>query len=157
MSEQPPQASGQLPRPDVRRPDRDALGYDPDPEAPPPSATRAARPGGADDPGEQGPAGRSSRLEGEARVRGTAGDRLDQAADAARRLGHRVREQGGLAGRAEPVAYRVGDSLQSAASYVREHDVRSMREDVETGVRASPLKSLAMATVAGFVLGRMLR
>ena len=156
MSEQPPQPSGQLPRPGVRPTDPDVHGYDPDPEAPPMTAPRTARTQAAVDPGEARLQG-SSRLQGEARVRDSAGDRLDQAADAARRLGHRVREQGGLAGRAEPVAYRVGDSLQSAASYVREHDVRSMREDVETGVRASPLKSLAIATVAGFVLGRMLR
>jgi ElaB/YqjD/DUF883 family membrane-anchored ribosome-binding protein len=102
-------------------------------------------------------AGRPDVPDPEARLRDTAGHRLDQAADAARRLGHRVREQGGLAGRAEPIAYRVGESLQGAASYVRENDVRRMREDVETGVRAAPIKSLAIAAVAGFVLGRMIR
>ena len=140
MSEQPPQASGQLPRPGEA-----AHRREPDPEMPPASDGDGYVPYPEAEP------------RGEARVRDSAGARLDQAADAARRLGHRVRDQGGLAGRAEPIAYRVGDSLQSAASYVREHDVDTMRGDVETGVRESPLKSLAIAAVAGFVLGRILR
>ena len=135
MSEQPPRASGHLPGPG----EAEHRHLDPDPEAPPMAADRPDAP------------------EPEARLRDTAGYRLDQAADAARRLGHRVREQGGLAGRAEPIAYRVGDSLQGAASYVRENDVRRMREDVETGVREAPIKSLAIAAVAGFVIGRMIR
>ena len=139
MSEQPPQASGQLPRPGAG-----AQRREPDPAMPPMSDG-------------DGTAPREDRPYGEARVRDSAGARLDQAADAARRLGHRAREQGVLAGRAEPIAYRVGDSLQGAASYVREHDVGTMRDDVETGVRESPLKSLAIAAVAGFVLGRILR
>lgn len=153
MSEQPPQPSGQLPRPAEAAP----LPYEPVPQAPPVSSPGPvrARPE-SESFRASGPTG-GGRARSEAQLRESAGERLDQAADAARRLGHQARDQGGLAGRAEPVAYRVGDSLQNAASYVREHDVRGMREDVETSVRASPLKSLAIATVAGFVLGRMLK
>ena len=90
-------------------------------------------------------------------IRARAGEGLDRAADAARRLGHRARDQGGLVGQAEPIAYRVGDSLQSAASYVRAHDVGDMRDDVEVGVRRSPLKALAFAALGGFLLGRLIR
>ena len=85
------------------------------------------------------------------------GQGLDYAADAARRLGHRARDRGGVVGQAEPIAYRVGDSLQSAASYVRDNDLADMRDDVEHGVRRSPIKALAIAAIGGFMLGRLLR
>jgi len=127
MSEQPPRASGHLPLPAESAPHR----FDPDPEAPPMGAAqgRAARERTLGDPLAQG----ASRTT-EERVRERAGEGLDRAADAARRLGHRAREHGGLAAPAEPLAYRVGDTLQDAASYVREHDLVDMRDDVELGV-----------------------
>ena len=151
MSEQPPRASGHLPLPVESAPHR----FEPDPEAPPMESARHATPVEAW-PGRTAGAG-LPLTDAEERVRETAGEGLDRAADAARRLGHRAREQGGLAVHAEPLAYRVGDSLQSAASYVRDHDVRSMRDDVEVGVRAAPLKSLAMAALGGFLIGRLFR
>jgi len=140
MSEQPPRASSQVPFPAEPA----QSGFDPDPEAPaiagsPPAAPRVPEP----DPQE--------------RIRTRAGEGLDRAADTARRLGHRARDQGGLTGRAEPIAYRVGDSLQSAAEYVRAHDLDDMRDDVETNVRRSPIKALAFAALGGFLLGRMFR
>ena len=140
MSEQPPRASSKVPFPD--EPESDA--FELDPEAPDTeyAAERAAR-GYAIDPAE--------------RLRMRTGEGLDRVADAARRLGHRARDQGGLVGQAEPVAYRVGDSLQSAAAYVRAHDIADMRDDVELGVRHSPLKALAFAALGGFLLGRLIR
>jgi hypothetical protein len=131
MSEQPPRASSQVPLPGEPASHR----LESDPEAP-----RTAAGDGA-----------------QGRVRERAGEGLDRAADAARRLGHGARERGGLAAHAEPLAYRVGDSLQSAAAYVREHDLDDMRDDVEVGVRRSPLKALALAALGGFLLGRMIR
>lgn len=152
MSEQPPSASGHLPRPGEPSPH----GLEPDPEAPPAGAF-TGRPSHAGDGVPTAGAGTRAAPDAEERLRGSAGDRLDRAADAARRLGHRAREQGGIAGRAEPLAYRVGDSLQDAARYLRGNDVRDMRQDLEGGVRASPIRSLAVAAVAGFLVGRMLR
>lgn len=93
----------------------------------------------------------------EERARGVASDQLDHAADAMRRLGRRARDQGGIAGKAEPIAGRVGDNLQDAARYVREHDVDDMRHDLEDEVRASPIRSLLIASAAGFLLGRLIR
>ena len=144
MSEQPPKASSHVPFPGEPK----STGFEPDPDAPvtghesaiPPIGTPPAVPA---DPEE--------------RLRARAGEGLDRVADAARRVGHRVREQGGLVGQAEPIAYRVGDSLQSAASYVREHDLVDMRDDVERGVHRSPIKALAVAAVGGFLLGRLIR
>lgn len=151
MSEQPPRASGHLPLPA----DAAAHRFDPDPEAPPMDPMTRQASGAGTRPAA--PSSVEPRLDPEERLRDGAGLGLDRAADAARRLGHRAREQGGLAAQAEPIAYRVGDSLQNAASYVREHDVRDMREDVEFGVRTAPFKSLAIAAFGGFLLGRLLR
>lgn len=133
MSEQPPRASGHLPLSGTEAPRTAAAG----------EGAHTAE--GAFD---------ATREE---RIRAGASARLDQAADAARKLGHRVREQGGVAARTEPVAYRVGDSLQDAASYVRGHDLADMRDDVEDGVRAAPLKALAIAAATGFLIGRIIR
>ncbi len=147
MSEQPPRASSQVPFAGPAGQDA----FEPDPEAPVGMPrTHAADEDSFDDvyasPGDPAE-----------RLRHQAGEGLDRAADAARRLGHRVRDQGGLAGRAEPLAYRVGDSLQSAATYVRGHDLDDMRDDVEHGVRRSPIKALAFAALGGFLLGRLIR
>lgn len=154
MSEQPPRASGHLPRPDEVAP----KALDSGGEAPLPGE-RTPLPDEPLDAAQAHPAAplHAARHDPQERIRGSAGERLDQAADAARRLGHRAREQGGIAGRAEPLAYRVGDSLQSAASYVRGTDVGGMRDDIETGVRAAPIRALAVAAVAGFAFGRLLR
>jgi len=158
MSEQPPRASGHLPLSPESAPHR----FDPDPEAPPigsaaAPADRARDDGPRDAFAARDSAGEDDSADTEERIRVRAGEGLDRAADAARRLGHRVRDRGGLAAQAEPIAYRVGDTLQDAASYVREHDLRDMRDDVEVGVRRSPIKALAIAALGGFLLGRLIR
>ena len=146
MSEQPPRASSQVPFP----PESAAREVHPDPEAPGAAGRRA---------GTRPTAGAPSipREDTQERIRARTGVGLDYAADAVRTLGHRARDRGGVIGQAEPIAYRVGDSLQSAASYVREHDIADMRDDVELGVRRSPLKALAIAALGGFLLGRLIR
>jgi hypothetical protein len=147
MSEQPPRGSSQVPF--ASGPEQRTV--HPDPEAPAVGIPHDAPPFAEPLPPHIVPA------DSEERIRVRTGDGLDRAADAARRLGHRARDQGGLAGHAEPIAYRVGDSLQSAATYVRGHDLVDMRDDVETNVRRSPLKALAFAALGGFLLGRMFR
>lgn len=143
MSEQPPRASSQVPFAGAAP----QHGFDPDPEAPPASSSGAPRPS----------ASTRVPVDAEERLRTRTSEGLDKAADAARRLGHHARDQGGIASHAEPIAYRVGDSLQSAASYVRAHDVGDMRDDVEMNVRRSPIKALAIAALGGFLLGKMIR
>lgn len=145
MSEQPPRASAQVPFP----PEGASREVHPDPDAPGTGRRGASRPTAGAPPIPDDDA--------EERIRARAGDGLDYAADAARRLGHRARDRGGFAGQAEPIAYRVGDSFQSAASYVRTHDLDDMRDDVELGVRRSPIKALAIAAIGGFLLGRLIR
>ncbi len=147
MSEQPPRGSSQVPF--ASGPEQRTV--HPDPEAPPLGTRRDAGVLGEPIPPLIEPE------DSEERIRLRTGEGLDRAADAARRLGHRARQQGGIAGRAEPIAYRVGDSLQSAATYVRGHDLVDMRDDVETNVRRSPIKALAFAALGGFLLGRLFR
>lgn len=164
MSEQPPRASGHVPLPGEAEGNHERLELDPEAPAVGSGAPRFA---GARDATGAAPrdtygfprldAGQYETGDTEERIRSRASEGLDRAADAARRLGHHVRDQGGVVGRAEPVAYRVGDSLQSAASYVRAHDVHDMRDDVEEHVHRSPLKALAIAAVGGFLLGRLIR
>lgn len=151
MSEQPPRASGHVPLPGEAEGKHERLEIDP--EAPvSASATPRDAYGFPRRDVERG-----AVADPEERIRSRASEGLDRAADAARRLGHQARDQGGVVGRAEPVAYRVGDSLQSAASYVRAHDLHDMRDDVEERVHHSPLKALALAAVGGFLLGRLIR
>jgi len=164
MSEQPPRASGHVPLPGEVETQRDELEIDPEAPAIRPGAPREAAPRDAYAATPRDAYGfphldveRDAVADPEERIRSRASEGLDRAADAARRLGHQVRDQGGIAGRAEPIAYRVGDSLQSAASYVRAHDMYDMRDDVEDRVHRSPLKALAIAAVGGFLLGRLIR
>ncbi len=160
MSEQPPRASGHLPVTPESAPHR----FDPDPEAPPmesgaqgDAARTVGEPPVSAETREARNAFAPLPADPEERIRVRAGEGLDRVADAARRLGHRVHDQGGVAAQAEPIAYRVGDTLQGAASYVREHDLAEMRDDVELGVRRSPIRALAVAAIGGFLLGRLIR
>jgi len=40
---------------------------------------------------------------------------------------------------------------------LRNHDIDEMRSDLEREIRAHPIKSLALALGAGYVLGRIFR
>lgn len=55
------------------------------------------------------------------------------------------------------VARSAADRLQTAASYVRDHDVQAMADDARQVVRRNPTGSLLAACAAGFVVGFMMR
>lgn len=55
------------------------------------------------------------------------------------------------------VARSAADRLQSAASYVRDHDGRAMAEDARQVVRQNPAGSILAACAAGFVVGMLMR
>ena len=78
------------------------------------------------------------------RLRSSAANGLDSAADAVHAGGERV------AG----AAHRAGDALASGAEYVRDHDVRDMVDDLAEVVRKNPGPALLCAAALGFVLGR---
>ena len=55
------------------------------------------------------------------------------------------------------VAHSAAEKLESTASYIREHDVRSMLSDVEEMVKRNPGPSLLIAVAIGFLIGRAFR
>lgn len=53
-------------------------------------------------------------------------------------------------------ASTTADKLQATADYIRRNDVRAMMGDVEDVARRHPGPALAVAAVAGFLVGRAL-
>ncbi len=54
-------------------------------------------------------------------------------------------------------AHRVADGMETAASYLREHDFADMRDDVVNVCRKYPVQTLISAVAVGFLLGRAVR
>ena len=52
---------------------------------------------------------------------------------------------------------RAQRAVEVSTDYLRGHDVEEMRSDLEREIRAHPIKSIAIALGAGYVLGRLLR
>ncbi len=90
-------------------------------------------------------------------VRDRAGDGLEQAGDALHRAARKAETQGGTVRRVAPAADRLGDGLEDAAEYVRATELTRMRDDLEDTVRSKPIRSLAIAAVTGYLVGRILR
>jgi hypothetical protein len=55
------------------------------------------------------------------------------------------------------VAHGTADKLQTAADYIRETDLKAMREDVKDVVKRYPGPALAAAAVLGFIVARGFR
>ena len=55
------------------------------------------------------------------------------------------------------VAHRAADKLQDTADYIRQHDLKSMTDDVQTLIKRYPAQSLVVAAVGGFLVARALR
>lgn len=90
-------------------------------------------------------------------VRDKAGEGLEHAGEALRRVARKAESKGGPASRVAPAADRLGESFDDAADYLRATELGEMRRDLETAVRSHPLRSLAIAAVAGYFMGRILR
>ena len=58
---------------------------------------------------------------------------------------------------AGPMIKRARTAVDSSAEYLRGHDVDEMRSDLEREIRAHPIKSIALAIGAGYVLGRLFK
>jgi hypothetical protein len=48
-------------------------------------------------------------------------------------------------------------AVEVSTEYLRDHDFDEMRTDLEREIRAHPIKSIAIALGAGYVLGRIFR
>jgi hypothetical protein len=60
-------------------------------------------------------------------------------------------------GSAAKVGHGVADGMESTASYLRNHSVGDMGNDVMTLCRKHPVQALVSAAVLGFVMGRIIR
>lgn len=91
------------------------------------------------------------------RLRRAAGGGLEQAANALHRAGRTVAKRGGPTARAASAAHRLGTELDHAAAFVRSSELDELRADVESTIRVHPIRSVVVATMAGYVIGRLLR
>ena len=58
---------------------------------------------------------------------------------------------------AAPVVARARSTLDTSAEYLRGHDIDEMRNDLEREIRSHPIKSIAIALGAGYLLGRIFK
>ena len=66
-----------------------------------------------------------------------------------------------VASRAQKQAAALGnravDAFNDTASYIREHDMSEIAEDVKSWVKSNPTQALIAAAALGFVAGTLLR
>jgi ElaB/YqjD/DUF883 family membrane-anchored ribosome-binding protein len=80
-------------------------------------------------------------------------------------LGHETRNTGvqsdlgidGINGARARLQARASRAVELSGDYIRTHDAVEMRSDLEREIRAHPIKSIAIALGAGYVLGRLFR
>jgi hypothetical protein len=80
-------------------------------------------------------------------------------------LGHETRNTGlpselgmdGINGARARLQARATRAVEVSSDYVRTHDVGEMRSDLEREIRAHPIKSIALAVGAGYLLGKLFR
>jgi ElaB/YqjD/DUF883 family membrane-anchored ribosome-binding protein len=95
-------------------------------------------------------------------VREQAGERMeegiDRVAEGAQQAADRVREEaenrGGVQGK---VGIKAADTMEQAATYLRDHRSDEIWSDVERYAREHPMQAVGGAVFAGFLLGRILR
>ena len=82
--------------------------------------------------------------------------RVDRVGDTLERRALELELKGGIKAKAAPVVRRAGRAADASAAYVRENDVEAMRNDLEDSIREHPLRSMAIAVGAGYLLARLL-
>jgi ElaB/YqjD/DUF883 family membrane-anchored ribosome-binding protein len=93
-----------------------------------------------------------------ANVTRAADDKLDARREpAARTLQKTAERLEETANRVTSVVSGAARKLNATADYIREHDVREMRDDVQNLVRRHPVPALAAAAVVGYLVGRAFR
>jgi hypothetical protein len=94
-------------------------------------------------------------------VSDTVGRQRDNVAGGLDRAASTIHEKAGsLPGagqKAADAANRLADGMESTASYLRDHDLKGMGNDVAGICRKYPLQSLLSAVAIGFLVGRSLR
>lgn len=88
-----------------------------------------------------------------------------QFGDIAEDLGAETRNAGvpaemgidGVTGVRARLQERAGRALEVSTDYMRGHDLDDMRSDLEREIRAHPIKSIALALGAGYVIGKIFK
>jgi hypothetical protein len=74
-----------------------------------------------------------------------------------RHLAGEIRERGPQQGTLGNAAHTVASTLDSSATYLEEHDVRAMAEDLAAVIRKNPIPAVLAGIGVGFLLGRTFR
>lgn len=107
----------------------------------------------------------SEQIEGPGGTQATHSATSGEFGDMSEDLGHETRNTGipsdlgidGINGMRSRLQTRATRAVEVSTDYVRSHDVEEMRTDLEREIRAHPIKSIALAIGAGYVLGRLFK
>lgn len=86
-----------------------------------------------------------------------AADRLDTVAGRIDRMADERLGGSGNRAKAGDLAHSAADTMESVASYLRNHDVQGLQQDLERQVRERPLQTLLIGVAAGWIVGKILR
>jgi len=114
------------------------------------AATAAPAPGGAG-PTVSPPADRG------ARARAAAGTGLEEAARGLDRATSWARARGGRIARVASPTGRAARAPAREGTYVQRQDTDAVKRDIESSVRAHPIRTVLIVAALGFVVGRLLR
>jgi hypothetical protein len=93
-----------------------------------------------------------------AKAQEQADQRKDQAAGGLERAAEMLRDRSdSMDGTPAQAGTKVAESMDTAATYLKQHSTSDMLNDLEQFAREHPGQALAGAIVAGFVVGRILR
>lgn len=70
-------------------------------------------------------------------------------------LGTKLRDRAEEGGRLGAAAGSVADGIERTGSYIREHDLRTVGDDLKEMVRKHPLPATLLGLGLGFLLGRL--
>lgn len=88
--------------------------------------------------------------------RARVADTVDRAGDTLERRAIEMELKGGVKAKAAPAIRRASRAADVSAAYVREKNITDMRADLESEIREHPLKSIAIALGAGYLLAKIL-
>jgi hypothetical protein len=91
---------------------------------------------------------------------GTLNRQRETAADGLKRFASTIHGKAeGLPGgpKTASLAHGIADRMESTATYLRNHDFGTMRDDAMAACRRHPAQALISAVVVGFLLGRVIR
>jgi hypothetical protein len=90
-------------------------------------------------------------------TRGAVADKLCEAADGLRNHAQTLYGSEGISGAVSDIAIGMADKIDSSAAYIAANDLKRMAADLGTAVKGYPVRSLLVAGLCGFAIGRAFR